>query len=334
MQLIVAGVRHPVQAVPAPSGRSDRLFVVEQGGRVMIADGGRILPRPFLDLRPVVAQGGLRGLLSLAFHPSYTTNGLAYVNYVDRGGAVVVAEIRTSRGLAIASSHRVLLRVPATTDAYGHFGGLVAFGSDRRLYVSIGDGNSPEAAQDPASLLGKIVRLRVGDHEPMPQIVAWGLRNPWRFTFAPAGGAIVIGDVGGESREEIDVVPPRLFGRANLGWPAFEGRTRRGGTTLAISGVLVRPFVQYPHRGKRCWSVIGGVVYRGTRFPELRGPLRVRGSLRRDLERPPDRSGRRPLPQGATRHQWDPDEHRRRTGSRAAVRERGGHVVTPVWPAG
>jgi hypothetical protein len=161
--------------------------------------------------------------------------------------------------------------VPATTDDHGHFGGLVAFGPDRKLYISIGDGGEPEAAQDPTSLLGKLIRLRVADREPMPEIVAWGLRNPWRFSFVPSSGTVVIADVGGESREEIDVLPRRLFGRANFGWPAFEGSRRRSGVSLETPGVLVRPFAQYRHRGTRCWSVIGGLVYRGIRFPALRG---------------------------------------------------------------
>lgn len=269
--VVASGLRNPVHAVPAPSGRSGRLFVVEQGGRILIAEGQRILPRPFLDLRPVVAHGGLRGLLSLAFHPRYTTNGLAYVNYVARDGTVVVAEIRTLRGYGIASSRRVLLRAPASTSAYAHFGGLVAFGPDGRLYVSLGDGGSPDAAQAPEGLLGRIVRIRVEDDNPKPETVAWGLRNPWRFAFAPLSSALVIGDVGAERREELDVLPRRLFGRANFGWPAFEGTVRRSSAPPATSGVLLAPFVEYRHRGKRCYAVVGGVVYRGARFPDLRG---------------------------------------------------------------
>ena len=268
---VASGLSDPVHAVPAPSGALGRLYVVEQGGRIRIVDRNRILPRPFLDLRSIVAHGGLRGLLSLAFHPRYRTTGLAYVNYVARDGAVIVAEIRTIRGLGRASSLRVLLRVPASKEKYAHFGGHLAFSPDGQLYVSIGDGGVPDAAQDPESMLGKIVRLRVGDGDPRPAIVAWGLRNPWRFSFTPTGSALVIGDVGESRREELDVVPRRLFGRANLGWPAFEGNVRRPRTPLPTTGIRLKPFLEYRHRAKRCYSVIGGFVYRGNRFPALRG---------------------------------------------------------------
>ena len=271
VELVASGLIDPVHAVPAPSGASGRLYVVEQGGRISIVDRNRILPRPFLDLRSIVAHGGLRGLLSLAFHPRYRTNGLAYVNYVARDGAVIVAEIKTVRGLGRASSLRVLLRVPASKEKYAHFGGLLVFSPDEQLYVSIGDGGVPDAAQDPESMLGKIVRLHVGSGNRRPEIVAWGLRNPWRFSFTPTGSALVIGDVGDTRREEIDVVPRRLFGRANLGWPAFEGTVRRPRTPLPTTGTLLKPFLEYRHVAKRCYSVIGGFVYRGNRLPSLRG---------------------------------------------------------------
>jgi len=245
------------------------MFVVEQGGLVRIAEGDRLLRRPFLDLRAVVAHGGLRGLLSLALHPRYVVNGRAYVYYVGRDGATYVAEIRTVRGFA--ASRRVLLRIPASRDPYAHYGGHVLFGPDGLLYVSIGDGGVPATAQDPNVLLGKIVRLRVDGRSARPEIVASGLRNPWRFSFTRDGSALVIGDVGANRREEIDVVRRRLFGRANLGWPWFEGSVRRARPERDGRSVLVRPFVEYGHARKRCYSVVGGIVYRGTLFPDLRG---------------------------------------------------------------
>ena len=269
VRVIVGNLRQPVHVVPAPSGRHGRMFVVEQGGRVRITEGDRVLPRPFLDLRAVVAHGGLRGLLSIAFHPRYAVNGRAYVYYVGRDGATYVAEIRTVRGFA--ASRRVLLRIPASRAPYAHYGGHVLFGPDGLLYVSIGDGGVPATAQDPDVLLGKIVRLRVGEANAKPEIVASGLRNPWRFSFTRDGSALVIGDVGANRREEIDVVRRRLFGRANLGWPWFEGSVRRSRPEQVGRSVLVRPFVEYGHARKRCYSVVGGIVYRGTLFPELRG---------------------------------------------------------------
>ena len=269
VRVVVSNLRQPVHVVPAPSGREGRLFVVEQGGRVRIAEGDRLLRRPFLDLHAVVAHGGLRGLLSLAFHPRYVVHGLAYVYYVGRDGATYLAEIRTVRGFA--ASRRVLLRIPASREPYAHYGGHVLFGPDGFLYLSIGDGGDSSRAQDPDTLLGKIIRLRVGRANPKPEIVAWGLRNPWRFSFTRDGSALVIGDVGADRREEIDVVRRRLFGRANLGWPWFEGSVRRSRPEPDRSGVLVKPFLEYGHARKRCYSVVGGVVYRGTLFPELRG---------------------------------------------------------------
>jgi Glucose / Sorbosone dehydrogenase len=220
VRVVVDNLSQPVHVVPAPSGREGRMFVVEQGGRVRIAEGDRLLQRPFLDLHAVVAHGGLRGLLSLAFHPRCVVNGRAYVYYVGRDGATYVAEIRTVRGFA--ASRRVLLRIPASREPYAHYGGHVLFGPDGLLYVSIGDGGVPATAQDPDVLLGKVVRLRVGGANAKPEIVASGLRNPWRFSFTRDGSALVIGDVGANRREEIDVVRRRLFGRANLGWPWFE----------------------------------------------------------------------------------------------------------------
>jgi hypothetical protein len=268
---VVEGARSPVHVVPAPDGRTDVLYVVEQGGRVRVAQDGRLRPTPFLDLRAVVGHGGLRGLLSLAFHPRFAHNGIVVVNYVTPAGVVVVASYRAAHGAVRPASRRVLLRVPTGAGAYGHFGGLVAFGPDRRLYVSIGDGATPEAAQDPASLLGKVVRLRIDAARPRPEIVAWGLRNPWRFSFAERSGALVIGDVGGSSREEIDLVPPARFGDANLGWPAYEGTRRDDDVPLAPRGRLIAPLAELRHRGARCWSVTAGVVYRGARHPWLRG---------------------------------------------------------------
>ena len=206
---------------------------------------------------------------SLAFHPRYVVNGRAYVYYVGRDGATYVAEIRTVRGFA--ASRRVLLRIPASRAPYAHYGGHILFGPDGLLYVSIGDGGVPATAQDPDVLLGKIVRLRVEGASAKPEIVARGLRNPWRFSFTRDGSALVIGDVGANRREEIDVVRRRLFGRANLGWPWFEGTVRRARPEPDGQSVLVKPFVEYGHARKRCYSVVGGIVYRGALFPHLRG---------------------------------------------------------------
>ena len=271
VRVVVAGARNPVQAVASPDGRSDVLYVVEQGGRVRVAVGGRLQPVPFLDLRPAVGHGGLRGLLSLAFHPRYAANRLVVATYVTPRGVVVVASFRVRDGVARVASRRVLMRVPTGAGAYGHFGGLARFGPDGLLYVGLGDGGVPARAQDPASALGKIVRLRVDAPRTSVEIVASGLRNPWRFSFAPLSGALVIGDVGAERWEEIDVVPRIRFGDANLGWPAFEGPAPSADWTEPLAGRVLPPIAAYRHRGTRCWSVTGGVVYRGALHPRLRG---------------------------------------------------------------
>ena len=286
---------------------------------MLIADDGRLLRRPFLDLRRVVASGGLRGLLSLAFHPRYVDNGRAYVNYVGRDGAVYVAEIRTVDGFAAA--RRVLLRIPASRDPYAHFGGHVAFGPDGMLYVGIGDGGDPETAQDPTTLLGKIVRLRAQRATPAPQIVAWGLRNPWRFSYTRDGSALVIGDVGADHREEIDVVPRRLLGRADLGWPTFEGTVRRVRTSR--SQRRPRPALRrVPARAGPVQLDRRGLRVPGVALPASSRSLPLRRPVRRHVERPSHRPGRPSCPGGAVRRGGNPDEHRRERRSRAAPRER------------
>ena len=276
--------------VTAPAG-DDRLFVVEQGGTVRIVrPDGTTASRAFLDVSSLASTGGERGLLGLAFHPRYATNGRLFVNYTNRRGDTVVAEFRVSGNpdVANAASRRTLLRVVQPYS--NHNGGMVAFGPDGFLYIGMGDGGGggdPEnRAQDLRSLLGKMLRIdvngrtarrayRIPPSNPFrgragtpPEIFALGLRNPWRFSFDRARGDLWIGDVGQNSREEIDFVSTARARGANFGWKRFEGRSRFSGVGLS-AGRLIQPVADYGH-GAGC-SVTGGYVYRGPAIPGLDG---------------------------------------------------------------
>jgi glucose/arabinose dehydrogenase len=269
---VAGGLPGVVFPAPAPLDVPDRLYVVRRNGTIVTVDRGRALPRPFLDLRGQVAGGGLRGLFSVAFHPGYRRNGELFVNYVGRDGDIYVTRFKAVHGLAALSSRRVLIRVAtATSDPEGHYGGQLAFGPDGRLYVGLGDGNRPESAQDPSTLLGKLVRFDVDKPGALPEIVAYGLRNPWRMSFDRATGDLYIGDVGETRREEVDRLPKGFRGVANFGWPAWEGLVRISSPATDLPGRVVPPFLEYAHSVARCYAVIGGYVYRGKAVPSLAG---------------------------------------------------------------
>jgi glucose/arabinose dehydrogenase len=281
---VATGLASPL-LVTAPPGDA-RLFVVEKPGRVRIVRAGRLLPTPFLNVVNRVSTGGEQGLLGLAFHPKYADNGRFYVNYTDRGGDTRVVEYRVSSSpnRAAAGSARVILTVDQPYA--NHNGGHIAFGPDGMLYIGMGDGGSggdPENhGQRTNTLLGKMLRIDVdtpsggrpygipaGNAFPngggRAEILHWGLRNPWRFSFDRASGDLWMGDVGQNAIEEIDFAPKGSSG-LNFGWNAFEGTKAFGGTA---NGPTVNPVAQYTH-SKGC-SVTGGYVYRGSRVPSLRG---------------------------------------------------------------
>jgi len=268
---VVRGLQAPV-GVTAPRGEPGRLYVVEQRGLVRVAEGGRLLPKPLLDLRSVVLDQGLAGLLSLAFAPDYARTRLFYVDYVGRDRDVHVVEYRSNGRRALPPSARELLHVAIPSKSVdNHYGGQLAFGPDGRLYVGVGDGNSLAAAQDPASLLGKLVRIDVGREPIEPEMVAYGLRNPWRFSFDRTTGDLYVGDVGADTWEEVDYLRRGTRWPVNLGWPAYGGRSRTNEPAPTAPGRLVFPILVYRHRGKGCRAVVGGYVYRGRAVPELRG---------------------------------------------------------------
>ena len=297
LEPVVEGFERPVH-VADPGDGSGRLFVVEQAGRILIVRDGEILPGPVLDIVDIVnSDGNEQGLLSVAFHPTYAENGLFFVGYTARDapsggvGDNSVARYRVSADdpdRADPASGEVLLAVP---DPFGnHNGGLVLFGPDGHLYVGLGDGGSqgdPEGnGQDADILLGSILRLDVDgapEGEPYaipadnpfadgadgaPEVWAYGLRNPWRFSFDRATGDLYIADVGGGQYEEIDVETAGDSGGANYGWNVMEGPACYRDDDCDPSR-FVLPVTAYDHSFGN--SVTGGYVYRGDGIPALRG---------------------------------------------------------------
>jgi len=271
---------------------TDRLFVVEQAGKIKIIQGGVVLAAPFLDIRARASCCGERGLLGLAFSPSYKTNGKFYVDYTDNSGNTVIAEFRRSAGNANVANTtaRILLRINQPYS--NHNGGMIAFGPDGMLYIGMGDGGSGgdpgNRAQNRKNVLGKILRIdvrkrtgklaygipstnpyvkKVGDD----RVWAYGLRNPWRFSFDKATGDLWIGDVGQDRYEEIDRATKASGGGrgANFGWHVMEGRscyTPASGCNRASKRL---PIAVYSH-SLGC-AVVGGYVYRGSAYPALAG---------------------------------------------------------------
>jgi len=274
---------HPVYVAHAGDG-SGRLFVVEQPGRIRIVKQGRLLDAPFLDISDRIRYGGEQGLLGLAFHPAYKKNGRFVVNYVRRSdGSTVIAEFQVSSDHDRSQASEKQLLVVAQPYP-NHKGGMVEFGPDGFLYIALGDGGSGgdpgDRGQNTKELLGKLLRVDVDHGTPYaipkgnpfaggggrPEIFAYGLRNPWRFSFDRQTGELWAADVGQHAWEEIDVVKRG----GNYGWRIMEGAhcfLPRDG--CARDG-LVPPIAEYGHDKGRC-SITGGYVYRGVRLPALHG---------------------------------------------------------------
>jgi glucose/arabinose dehydrogenase len=282
---VTAALASPVD-LTAPANDA-RLFIAEQPGRIRIIRDGVLLPTPFLDITAKVGAGGERGLLGVAFHPSYTSNGLFFVSYTDTQGTSIIEGYRVSADpdRADPAPARTVLTVPQPHS--NHNGGQIAFGPDGMLYVGLGDGGGggdPGGhGQNPNTLLGALLRIDVDGAVPYrippdnpfangggrPEIWATGLRNPWRFSFDPPAGLLFIADVGQNRREEINAVQANVPG-LNYGWNRMEGTLcYPPGTTCSTAG-LVLPVLEYPNPAQGC-SVTGGYVYRGNRLPALRG---------------------------------------------------------------
>jgi glucose/arabinose dehydrogenase len=261
------------------------LYVAEQLGRVMAISGGKVLSRPVLNVSERITAGGEQGLLGIAFSPD---GQRLYVNFTDLNGHTRVVEYTMRGRRADPSTRRQLLFVEQPFP--NHNGGQLAFGPDGYLYIGLGDGG---AGGDPfgngqslETLLGKVLRIDprsgggrpyrippdnpfVGEDNARPEIWAYGLRNPWRFSFDRETGDLWIGDVGQNAREEIDFQPAGSDGRENYGWNLMEGSLPFARETRAKNTVL--PIHEYELGRSGTCSVIGGFVYRGTRIPGLAG---------------------------------------------------------------
>ncbi len=289
---VSAGLTQPLFITNAGDG-SGRLFIVERAGRIRIIKNGVLLSTPFLDIHTIVnSSSSEQGLLTIAFHPQYTTNGLFYTVHTGQDGSLVLSKFARSQNnadLANANSMAPLLTIPHPNQS-NHNGGTLAFGPDEYLYWSTGDGGGAgdvsNNAQNLTVLLGKILRIDVNSGPPYgiptdnpffnsadpavrKEIWAYGLRNPWRFSFDRQTGDMFIGDVGQGSREEINFQSAASGGGENYGWRVMEGTLCYNPSSNCNQSGKILPVAEYDHT-LGC-SVTGGYVYRGTRFPSLSG---------------------------------------------------------------
>ncbi|MDM5179661.1 PQQ-dependent sugar dehydrogenase [Massilia sp. DJPM01] len=274
----------------APAGDA-RQFIVERSGRILVMQDGALLGTPFLDIRNRVGASGEGGLLSLAFHPQYASNGWFFIYYTGAGNDIVVERHSVSaanRNLAEASAVLEIIRIPHP-GATNHYGGLVSFGPDGFLYLGTGDGGGtgdPNGnAQDFNNLLGKMLRLDVanargaqpyvipatnpfaGQSGRRAEIWASGLRNPWRYAFD--ADHLYIADVGQSRREEVDIAAVSQGG-LNYGWNIMEASLCYNAAICNKSG-LTMPAFEYDHGSVNGCSITGGYVYRGKAIAELAG---------------------------------------------------------------
>ena len=288
LEVVTEGLASPVGFAAVPDGS---LLAHERGGRVVSIDPATGEQSVFLDLSDRILAGGEQGLLGLVLHPGWPAVAEAIVHYTDPAGDTVVSIITAPEGAEPRldpATERVILRVDQPFA--NHNGGQLAFGPDGMLYLGLGDGGSggdPRGhGQDATTLLGSILRLDVlgaAEGEPYaippdnpfadgtggaPEIFAYGLRNPWRFSFDPATGELWIADVGQGSWEEVDRIDPETDAGANLGWNLMEGTHCFAEDACSGEGLLL-PVTAYDH-GAGC-SVTGGEVYRGSAIPALWG---------------------------------------------------------------
>lgn len=288
--VVTTGLTSPVHLASPPNDA--RLFVVEQPGRIRVVQNGQLLGTPFLDIALKVEYGGEQGLLSVAFHPQYASNRHFYVYYVDKGGDLLIERYTApsaSSNTADPATARTIIAIPHPTNS-NHNGGQLAFGQDGFLYIGTGDGGAgndpPNNAQNRNVLLGKLLRLDVNPASQAPysipstnpfvnqagmrgEIWAYGLRNPWRFSFDRVGEMLYIGDVGQNAREEIDAVPRTTAG-VNYGWKIMEGTRCTGLIGICDQSGLTLPVHEYDTANGNC-AVTGGFVHRGSAIPEVAG---------------------------------------------------------------
>jgi len=288
LQLITDGLQQPTILVTPPG--ETRMFVAERLGRIRVIDEGGLTETPWLNLTDrVLANGIEQGLLGLAFHPGYSTNGRMFVYYTNRDGRRTLSEFWGGAEAGDPNSEKVMFSLPQPPDSSDmrHYAGMVQFGPDGLLYVSLGDGADARGqGQNPDSLYASILRLDVDAGDPYaippdnpfvngggaPEVWAFGLRNPWRFAIDPVDELLYVADVGQGDREEVSVVSINESGH-NFGWANVEG-TRCFFESGCNPDDYVVPIVEYGHNledpDEGC-SITGGVVYRGQAIPELHG---------------------------------------------------------------
>ncbi len=293
--LFVSGLASPVKLTNA-NDNSNRLFVVEQDGKIKIIKNGVVQPKPFLDISSKTNLNGEQGFLSIAFPPKYKQLGYFFIYYTDLDGNVTVARYQVSKSnpdSALFSSERILFNLPKPGGFTNHNGGDIFFGKDNFLYITIGDGGDGgdpfNNSQNGNVFFGKMLRVNVAtntapyytipasnpfvnDPNIKDEIYAVGLRNPWRWSFDRLNGDIWIADVGQDKREEVNYLTAANAKGANYGWRCYEGSIGYNLTGCGSSSNYVFPIFDYTHNlSTGGFSITGGFVYRGTQYPSLQG---------------------------------------------------------------
>jgi glucose/arabinose dehydrogenase len=282
----VSGLRQITTLTHAGDG-SGRMYATQQDGRIRVIQGGQVRAQPFLDLGNLTRAGGERGLLGLAFDPRYKQNRRLYVHYTDRDGNTVLARYTATADFTRADPASAKTLFTAEQPYANHNGGQLAFGPDGFLYLGLGDGGSagdPQGnGQKLSTPLGKLLRFDVSGEGAKPaagnpflnraganpNIWAYGLRNPWRFSFDRQGGDLIIADVGQNEFEEVSRQPRSSKGGENYGWDVREGRSCFESPGGCRTQGLVEPVLVYGRTEGQ--SITGGYVYRGSAIPALKG---------------------------------------------------------------
>jgi glucose/arabinose dehydrogenase len=287
LQSFATGFDSPVEITNAGDSR---LFVVQKGGLIRILNSnGTVNSTPFLNLSTLISSGGERGLLGLAFHPNYTTNGYFFVNYTNTSGNTVIARYSVNSGNPDIANTTGTILMTISQPYSNHNGGSIKFGSDSYLYIGMGDGGSGgdpgNRAQNINENLGKMLRIDVNSTvapfytSPATnpyigiagndEIWAIGLRNPWKFSFNRLNGDLWIADVGQGAIEEINkIINPLPNTGINFGWRCYEGNSTYNTSGCAPSSTMTFPFAQYARSGGAC-SVTGGYFYTGSTYPNF-----------------------------------------------------------------
>ncbi len=284
---VITDLSNPIAIANAGDG-SGRLFIALQNGRIIIYGGTQVLSTSFLDISSLVSSGSERGLLSVAFHPNFASNGFFYVSYTNINGDTVIARYSVSGNPNIADPNSALLLLTINQPFSNHNGGQLQFGQDGYLYIGMGDGGSggdpQNNAQNLNTLLGKILRIDVDGGFPYvippdnpflgtlgarDEIWSLGLRNPWRFSFDRLTGDLFLADVGQESWEEVNFQPASSLGGENYGWRLMEGNHCFNPSSGCNSAGLTLPIIEYNH-SVGC-SITGGYRYRGKENQDLEG---------------------------------------------------------------